>query len=170
MKREIILSLIVVICLGIIALLPGFFNALGTSEKNLIPYDIESSKVPAGYESIMTANGDVAAVLHYNADRTDYDFSIYLNHPGFDFGYHFRTGGSVYDIEDNVAVFCDIQDDETILISLNKPRISRIEIYGEQNQVVEVDENEPFVAVVPPGNTFKLFDNNDKEVIYRTLN
>lgn len=170
MKREIILSLIVVICLGIIALLPDFFNSLGTSEKNLISYDIESSKVPEGYESIMAANGDVAAVLHYNADRTDYDFSIYLSHPGFDFGYHFRTGGSVYDVEDNVAVFCDIQDDETILISLNKPGVSRIEIYGEQEQMIEIDEKEPFVAIVPPGNTFKLFDAENKEVTYRILN
>jgi hypothetical protein len=153
-----------------IALLPAFINALGTSEKNLVSYDIESSKVPAGYESIMEANGEVAATLHYNADKTDYDFSIYVNHPGFDFGYHFRTGGSIYDIEDNVAVFCDIHDDETILISLNKPRVSRIEIYGMQNQVVEVDENEPFVVIVPPDNTFKLFDDDNKEVIYRTLN
>ncbi len=169
MKKEIFGSLVMIVFLGGIMFLPALLNSFGTSEKNLLSYDIEMSKVPAGYESTMAANGDVAVTLHYNADKTDYDFSIYVNHPGFDFGYHFRTGGSIYDIEDNVAVFSDIYDDETILISLNKPKVSYIEIYGGQNQTVNLDENEPFVVIVPPKAAFKIFDINNNEVVYRNL-
>ncbi len=169
MKRTIVGVLVIIICLGVYAFLPELNNSIGTSEKNLLSYDIETRKVPANYESIMAANGDVAATLHYNAKKTAYVFSIYVDHPGFDFGYRFRTGGKIYDIEDNVAVFPDIYDDETILISLNKPKISRIEIYGEENQTVEIDANEPFVMIVPPKAAFKIFDINDDEVTYRNL-
>ena len=169
MKTEILVSLLVILCLATFMLLPDFINGLGVSEKNLISHDIESSRVPDDYESIIAVNDNIAGMLHYNREKTDYDFSIYKKHSGLHFGYFFCTGGSVYDIESNVAVFSDIYDDETILISLNKPKISRIEIYGEENQIVSIDENEPFVIIVPPKAEFKMFETNGNEVEYRTL-
>lgn len=169
MKEKILVILAVIVCLGTLAFLPDFINSIGTSEKNLLSYDIEMSKVSAGYRSVMAVTDDVAAILHYNNDKTDYDFSVYVNYPGFDFGYHFRTGGSISDIETGVAVLSNIHEEGTILLSLNKPQVSRIEIYGAEAQIIGIDENEPFVVIVPSKFEFKIFDINNNETLYRPL-
>ena len=166
MKSNILIISIVIICLAVIASLPDFVQAFGPNEENLLAYDIESSKIPANYENTMAVSDNIAGIIHYNAEKTDCSFALYINHPGFDFGYRFRFGGSIYDIVDSLVAFQNEYHDETIIMSLNKPQIVRIEINGAENKTIEIDENEPFVVIVPAGSTFSIFDISNNEVKY----
>lgn len=166
MKANILFTFIVIICLVTIAFLPDFLQAFGSNDKNLLAYDIEASKISSDYENTMAVSDNVAGIIHYNAEKTDCRFSLYVNHPGFDFGYRFRQGGTVYAIVDSLAVFHNDYHDETIIMSLNKPQITRIEINGAENKSIEIDENEPFVVIIPANSIFSIFDINNNEVKY----
>ena len=88
----------------------------------------------------------MAAFIAYSPDKKDHMFNVYVNRPGFSFGYFFREGGSMIGIKE---VTVDGYE-ERALISMNDEHIERIEIDdGNEVRVIELSENEPFAFVLP---------------------
>ncbi|MDO4271109.1 MAG: hypothetical protein Q4C72_09345 [Eubacteriales bacterium] len=88
-------------------------------------------------------------------------FSVYFNHKGLDFGYHFRAGGTLPSVTDGVAAFA-LDGYDTALCSLNRPRVCRIEAAGETRSV---DPDRPFAVVLPqPPGQLALYDEQGRAV------
>ncbi len=125
-------------------------NEIGVS-KSRLQQDIRMSQ---GIDEDWIVTGDVsdtmAAFLSCPPDRSDHVFSVYVNRPGFSFGYFFRSGGSLSEVESKIARFTLDGYNEAAFISLNRQKTSRVEIHnGNAVEVMELDSGKPFAIVLP---------------------
>ena len=51
--------------------------------------------------------------------KTDHTFSVYVNRPGLSFGYFFRGGGDIVEVDDYIAEFVVEGNNERAFISMN---------------------------------------------------
>lgn len=104
-------------------------------------------------------------MLFYNDARDNFTFSIYLNHPGFSFGYFFISGGATGGIDDSIKEFT-YNPNGTVLISMNTKKIAKIEIdNGIEVKTINIDSTKPFTEVIPNNcGEITLIDVNGNEV------
>jgi hypothetical protein len=110
----------------------------------------------------------MAAFISYPQDKTDHTFSIYVNRPGLSFGYFFRGGGDIVQVEDYIAEFVIEEYNERAFISMNAQNVIRLEIDDGNNiRVIDIDSGKPF-AIVLPLNTGSIcfYDTNGNIVKY----
>ena len=85
---------VVLVCI----LFVGFLyvnNDIGVASTNL-EADIRSSqKIKDDWTVEGSVSDTMAAYISYPQDMSDHTFSVYVNRPGFSFGYFFRGGGSL---------------------------------------------------------------------------
>ena len=92
----------------------------------------------------------MAAFISYPKDKTDHTFSVYVNRPGLSFGYFFRGGGDIVEVDDYIAEFVVEGYNERAFISINTQNIDRLEIDdGDRVRVIDIDNNKPFAIVLP---------------------
>lgn len=134
--------------------------------KNSIEKDArKSQKIEAEWSSVEYINDDIAAFIFYPEDLSNHIFSIYVNRPGLSFGYFFRYGGGMAGISDGIA---QINSEKgNILLSLNKLKVSRIEVDNGLQDIEEIliEDNKPFILVIPEGSEKISFYDSDGKLI-----
>ena len=106
--------------------------------------------------------------LHLFLTQTDHTFSVYVNRPGLSFGYFFRGGGDIVEVDDYIAEFVVEGNNERAFISMNTQNIVRLEVDdGNGIQVIDIDSGKPFAIVLPlnVGNIC-FYDTNGNVVEY----
>ena len=92
----------------------------------------------------------MAAFISYPKDKKDHTFSVYVNRPGLSFGYFFRGGGDIVQVEDYIAEFVVEGYNERAFISMNTQNVVRVEIDdGNGVRVIDIDSGKPFAIVLP---------------------
>ena len=168
MKKLIItLSGFIVACVLFVVFLYASGN-IGITSKN-IESDIRlSQKITDEWITDGTSSDTIAAYISYPLDKSDHTFSVYVNRPGFSFGYFFRAGGGLSLIEESIAEFTVGGFEERAFISLNKHHVCSVEVNdGIKIQKIETDSNKPFAVVLPvnAGNV-TFYDINGNTVEY----
>ena len=148
-------------------------NNIGVSAKN-IEADIRSSQKIADDWSVEGSISDnMAAYISYPEDKSDHTFSLYVTHSDLSFGYFFRAGGSVYEIEEGVCEFNVSSCNENAYISMNRQSINKLEAnYKNGLQVIDIDSDKPFAVILPAnaGNvTFYDINGNTVKCISRSM-
>ena len=161
------IGIVVVILVLIVAAL--YQNGHIGISKGRIERDARSSpRIAEDWQSSKDAGKDVAAVILYSPDLSDYSYSIYVNRPGFSFGYIFRLGGSGVEIDEGVQEIQIEGFNERAFVSMNKQQISLIEIDdGSTIQKIEIDSEKPFALVLPTNaESITMYDINGNPVEY----
>ena len=107
----------------------------------------------------------MAAFISYPEDKTDHTFSVYVNRPGFSFGYFFRAGGGIFEIEESVLEYSLEDYSERAFISMNKQKAEYLEFYdGTAVRKINIDSGKPFAFVLPDNAGNVRFFNDKGEI------
>lgn len=125
-------------------------NDIGMTSTNL-EADIRSSqKIKDDWTLDGSVSNTMAAYIAYPQDMSDHIFSVYVNRPGLSFGYFFRGGGNLSEVQRGIAEFTVEGYNERAFISMNQQQVQQLEIDdGNAIQVIDIDSNKPFVIVLP---------------------
>lgn len=148
-------------------------NIIGTHSSKLIS-QVYSLHKTQDWKTEGEISDTMAAFVSYSADRSEHAFSIYLNHPGFSFGYFYCQGGSVYEIDQGIVEYTsEGYYDESAFISMNKQKVDRLEINdGTSVQMIDIDSDKPFALVLPTNSgriTFYDENGNKMNVVKQSL-
>lgn len=143
-------------------------NDIGITADNL-EEDIRSSqKIQETWVVDGSVSDTMAAYISYPQDKTDHTFSVYVNRPGLSFGYFFRGGGDIVEVDDYIAEFTVEGYNERAFISMNTQNVVRLEIDDGNNvREIDIDGGKPFAIVLPinAGNIC-FYDTNGNVVEY----
>ena len=125
-------------------------NDIGVTSTNL-EADIRSSqKIKDDWTLDGSVSNTMAAYSSYPQDMSDHTFSVYVNRPGLSFGYFFRGGGNLSEVQRGIVEFTVEGYNERAFISMNQQQVQQLEIDdGNAIQVIDIDSNKPFVIVLP---------------------
>lgn len=145
-----------IILLGVIlacVLVFGFLyanNDIGKTANSLEADIRQSQKILDDWIVDGSISDTMAAFISYPQDKTDHTFSVYVNRPGLSFGYFFRGGGDIVEVDDYIAEFVVEGNNERAFISMNTQNIVRLEVDdGNGIQVIDIDSGKPFAIVLP---------------------
>lgn len=146
MKKFGLLFTTVLVLLLLILPMSGFLGVRSSmlEEEARFSHSIEDSWLCATGE----ATDQMAAMLFYSPEHDDFTYSVYVNRPGFSFGWFFRGGGSTVEVEEDIAEFSVEGYTSRAYVSMNARRIERV-LFGNDT-MLELDPDEPFAIVVPP--------------------
>lgn len=143
-------------------------NDIGMTSTNL-EADIRSSqKIKDDWTLDGSVSNTMAAYIAYPQDMSDHTFSVYVKHQGLSFGYFFRGGGNLSEVQRGIVEFTVEGYNERAFISMNQQQVQQLEIDdGNAIQVIDIDSNKPF-AIVLPINAGKItfYDVNRNTVEY----
>ena len=169
MKKILPKVILGVVLMGV--LFVGFLyinNDIGKTA-NSLETDIRSSqKISDNWIVDGSISDTMAAFISYPQNKADHTFSVYVNRPGLSFGYFFRGGGDIVEVDDYIAEFVVEGYSERAFISMNTQNVVRIEIDdGNSIQVIDIDSSKPFAIVLPltVGNV-SFYDANGNIVEY----
>ena len=125
-------------------------NDIG-EHKNLLESDIRSSqRIQDDWIVDGTVSDSVAAFISYPEDKSDHTYSVYVNRPGLSFGYFFRGGGSLTEVDKYVSEYRIQGYSERAFICMNEQKVARLEIDdGNTVQIIDMDSEYPFALVLP---------------------
>lgn len=116
---------------------------------------------------------DMAAMLFYAPDQSDFSVQIYVTHPGFSLGYFFRYGGNDYAAHDGIGCFTLDGNPYKAYLSTNVDHICRVEIdNGNRIEIRHLDPDTPFAVILPVNCgsvTFYDSDGNSVNITNRTM-
>lgn len=142
--------------------------------KNHIEQDARgSSKIEDAWMVAIDTTEIMSAMVFYPEDKSDHSYKVYVNRPGTSFGYFFRGGGDVIEVEYYIAE-CFVENyDDRAFISLNAQQVERMEIdNGNEVKIIEIDSSKPFAYVLAKNSgTVTFFDINENivEVMQKNL-
>ena len=153
-------------------LLLGFLymdDDIGTSAANLESDIRNLQKIPEDWIVEGDVSDTMAAYISYPQDRSDHTFSVYVNRPGLSFGYFFCGGGSLSGVERGIAEFTVDGYNERAFISMNQPKVARLEIDdGNTVQIIDLNSDQPFAIVLPANaGVIHFYDGNGNPVKYQ---
>ena len=143
-------------------------NDIGKTANSLEADIRQSQKILDDWIVDGSISDTMAAFISYPQDKTDHTFSVYVNRPGLSFGYFFRGGGDIVEVDDYIAEFVVEGNNERAFISMNTQNIVRLEVDdGNGIQVIDIDSGKPFAIVLPlnVGNIC-FYDTNGNVVEY----
>ena len=163
---------IVLRILLVCVLLLGFLymdNDIGTSAANLESDIRNLQKIPGDWIVEGNVSDTMAAYISYPQDRSDHTFSVYVNRPGLSFGYFFRAGGKLSEIQEGIAEFTTEGANERALISMNQQQVQQLQIDdGHAKQAIDIDSDQPFAIVLPANaGVIHFYDGNGNPVNYQ---
>ena len=152
-------------------LLLGFLymdGDIGTSAANLESDIRNLQKIPENWIAEGDVSDTMAAYISYPQDRSDHTFSVYVNRPGLSFGYFFRAGGKLSEIQEGIAEFTAEGANERALISMNQQQVQQLQIDdGHAKQAIDIDSDQPFAIVLPiNAGSITFYDVNGNAVEY----
>ena len=152
-------------------LLLGFLymdDDIGTSAANLESDIRNLQKIPENWIVEGDVSDTMAAYISYPQDRSDHTFSVYVNRPGLSFGYFFRAGGKLSEVQEGIAEFTTEGANERALISMNQQQVQQLQIDdGHAKQAIDIDSDQPFAIVLPiNAGSITFYDVNGNAVEY----
>ena len=146
-----------------------FNNDIGAPAGRLKDDLVSGQKIAADWTVDGSVSDTVAAFISYPQDKTDHSYSVYVNRPGLSFGYFFRGGGDVVQVEDSIAEFMIEGYNERAFVSMNTQNVARLEIDdGNGLRVIEIDSGKPFALVLPMNaGSICFYDESGVAVEYR---
>ena len=151
MKKDIgkIVLALALLCVVFVGILYGN-NCFGIRGAKLETDIRASQKIQDDWTVDGIVSDSVAAFISYSQDKSDHTYSVYVNRPGFSFGYFFRGGGDIVAVEDFISEFTVEGYNERAFISLNSQKVDRLEVDdGNEVQVIDIDSDKPFAIVLP---------------------
>ena len=125
-------------------------NNIGNTAKNLEANIRLSQKISDDWNVDGNISDTMAAFISYPQDKTDHTFSVYVNRPGLSFGYFFRGGGDIVEVDNYIAEFVVEGYKERAFISMNTQNIVRLEVDdGHIVRIIDIDSDKPFAIVLP---------------------
>lgn len=151
MKRVIIGTCLCILILLLI--LVPISNRVGVPRENIEADARQFGRVSQNWDLRKETTNTMSALLFFPQNRSDSAYYIYLNRPGLSFGYFFRVGGSISEIEGNdVIAFTFDGYDEIAYLSMNEFCIDYILMdNGTKTERVNLNAEEPFVVILPKG-------------------
>ena len=146
-----------------------FNNDIGAPAGRLKDDLVSGQKIAADWTVDGSVSDTVAAFISYPQDKTDHSYSVYVNRPGLSFGYFFRGGGDIAQVEDSIAEFTIEGYNERAFVSMNTQNVARLEIDGGNGlRVIEIDSGKPFALVLPMNaGSICFYDESGVAVEYR---
>ena len=145
-KKIIVISVILFI-IGAILLNSNYM--IGLNESLIESEARESQKIDKDWLNVKETNNDISALLFYDEALKKHTFSIYLNKPGFSYGYSFKHGGSSSTIDSGVKGY-SYGAYGMVIMSMNRKNISQIKLENKETlEIVKLDPVKPFVILVP---------------------
>lgn len=173
MKKKVLGIIVIVLCAILLLFMIGrMMSVFGVSAKSLEADARKSQKIGADWGASKDVGDDLAAMIFYSPDKSDNTISIYIKHSGISFGYFFRFGGSVWNVEEEVAEFSFPEfAGDVALISMNKPGVERIEWHdGQKWQTITVDSKNPLAVILPKNCAeYNLYNGKDEVVTVSKL-
>lgn len=170
MKKRVLLS-VGVLCLLLIAILAAFPSpVIGLTKGSLEANARKTQNVNESWHAASSVSENVAAVLLYNSDLSEYRYSIYATKPGLSFGYFPKESGAKK-LNEGIISF-DLENGEAIL-SLNRENVTKVQITYENKElateVYEVNSSEPFVVTLSKSKdnsdgTIEIYDKQGNEL------
>lgn len=123
---------------------------IGVTANNLETDLRSSQKIMDDWTVDGSVSDTMAAFISYPQDKTDHTYSVYVNRPGLSFGYFFRGGGDIVEVDEYIAEFTVEGYNERAFISMNTQSVDRLEIDDGNNiRVIDIDCSKPFAIVLP---------------------
>ncbi len=144
--------------IGIIVIVIGLFvgwlytdNRIGISKANIESAARYSQKIDDTWLGSKDVSDDMAAMIFFSEDKSDFTYSIYIKRPDLllSTGYFFRRGGNSEEIRTSIQHFYVFSYEgvkSEAFVSMNESKINRIEL---NNRTIEIDGDKPFSIVVP---------------------
>ena len=150
---------------GILTALLYFHHDIGISSSKLEDAVRSSPKIQDSWQIKGNVSENMAAFIAYPEDRSSHSFSIYVNRPGFSWGYFFRIGGS---LGSGITAFLLEDSQERALVSMNQNQAAWMEIEnGNSIQKISLDEFSPFAFVFPVNmGSITFYDKFGNEITY----
>ncbi len=136
---------------------------------NKLEEDIRSSqKIADDWTVTGEVSDTMAAYISYPEDKSDSTFSVYIKHSGLSFGYFFRVGGSIGEIDDGILALTSESLNERAFISMNAQKIARLEVdNGIEVKTINFDSEKPFAIVLPVNaGELRFYDVNGNIIEY----
>ncbi len=151
MKKSVKILGIVVIILGLFVLSLYVDGRIGVSKANIESDARRSQKIDESWAAAKDISEDMAALIFYSKDKSDFTYAIYIRRPKvlFSKGYFFRGAGSAAESRSHIQHFYDFSYEgvkSEAFVSMNKCKINRIEL---NNRTIEIDKDKPFAVVMP---------------------
>lgn len=166
MKR---VTKIIGIILGVVILLFIFLwgnNDIGINKHFIEKEARKSSKIYDDWQVAIDTTDIMSAMVFYPEDKSDHSFQIYVNRSGLSFGYFFRGGGHIAELEDYITEFTIEGYKDSAYLSLNTQQVVKAEIdHGVTVEIIDIDSTKPFALVLPRDiDNIRFFDINDNVV------
>ena len=163
MKKRVlsIAAILVAVVLALVVFLAAN-HEIGLPKPKLEQDMRQSQNIEETWSTAGVAGDHMAAYIAYPDTKDDHVFSIYVNRPGLSWGYFFRGGGTLSEIDQNI-VELQLEDcKEHAYLSMNHAGVVRVELdNGNRVQTVDLEPDEPFVMVLPNhAGTVTFYDAN----------
>lgn len=157
---------IIGIIFGVILLLFLFLwgnNDIGIRKRNIEKEARSGSKIDDDWRVAIDTTDIISAMIFYPEDKSDHSFQIYVNRSGLSYGYFFRGGGSIPEVENYITEFTIEGYKDRAFISLNTQQVVKAQIdNGDTIEIIDIDSTKPFSLVLPKGVGYiTFFDIND---------
>lgn len=144
------ITVIILIACGIILGWMLSNDNIGIPKSALISNIRSSQKISPDWTIVGEASDEMAAYISYPEDYSDHIFSIYINRPGFSFGYFFRAGGSLSIVDQYISEYSIEGCSDRAFISMNTQKVDRLEIDdGNSIRQIDINSSSPFAIVLP---------------------
>lgn len=165
-KRVISIAAILVAVVLVLGVVLAANHEIGLTKGKLEQDMRQSQNIGDEWSVAGVAGSHMAAFVAYPDTKDDHVFSIYVNRPGLSFGYFFRGGGTLSEIDRSIIEVQLEGCKEHAYLSMNHAGVVRVELDNGNNvQTVELQPDEPFVMVVPNNaGTVTFYDANDAVV------
>jgi len=145
-KKIIVISIILLI-IGAILLNSNYM--IGLNESFIERDARDSQKINNDWLNVKETNNRMSALLFYDEAIKKHTFSIYVNNPGFSYGYTFKHGGSSSTIDSGIKGY-SYGAYGMVIMSMNTKRVSQIKLENKESlEIVRLDPVKPFVLLVP---------------------
>ncbi len=150
MKNEKVLtSLMLIAGAAIIAVLAGAIiwkaEVIGVSESKVVEDARERQEIEDDWKVTKDCNEHMCAMLFYDEEAKECEYSVYLTREGTHSGYFFRHGGlDQYMAEDVKAMV--YEGIGIAVMSMNEQEVCKI---VTEERTIQVDPTTPFVVLLP---------------------
>lgn len=146
MKKQ---TVVIVSVVAVAVLLCLSFFVVGVTKSKLEADARASQKIDSSWQVSTAVADTMGALLFYNEDRTEHRYLMYLNKPGFSFGYFFRRIGTSPEVTEGIKGFSE--EGGMTLFSMNKVGAVRAERTfvdsATPTETYELEPGKPFALV-----------------------
>ncbi len=162
-KIPMLVGIVIIILLAFLIIWKA--DIFGVSESRLEQDAREKQKIDSTWDVAQAVNEDIGAMLFYDEDKKECNYSIYLSRSGVSYGYFYAQGGQDDSMANGVKGIA-FEEKGIVLLSLNGDKVCKVVIEEQSDEkVIQVDPEKPFVLVVPVDcNEITMYDAQDQIV------